>query len=671
MNKSTAQQRIKALRTQLNEYAFQYYVLDNPEVDDAVYDSLNNELRSIESEYPELITPDSPSQKGFLGKAVNAFKKVTHEQRMLSLQDVFSIEDVVAWEKRVEKQLGDKPHEYCAELKMDGIAMSLVYEDGRFVQAITRGDGEVGEDVTHTVRTVRTVPLSLREDHSLPRAVYSGRFEVRGEVVLPKKEFDRINKLRESEGLPLFANPRNAGAGSIRQLDERVTLERRLEFFCYGLIGDYPGLVTLSQKHDWARRLGFKVAPHERIVHDLAEIEQFIAEAGKLRTSLPFGIDGLVITVNAIEGYRELGIVGRVPRAAVAYKFPAEQATTVLEDIRVSIGRTGAVTPYAVLTPVKVAGSTVARATLHNEDEIARKDLRIGDTVIIQKAGDIIPEVLRPLEELRTGKEKKFVMPQSIDGVAVVRAEGEAVARLADLTSAQVHWQQLIHFVSRQAFDIDGMGEKIVAQLMEVGLVKTPADFFRLTKDDLLGLDRFAELSADNLIAAIDAAREVRLGRFLFALGIRHVGAKTAHDIAGHFGSLAKVRQATQAELADIPGVGAVVAESVSTWLKSEHDVRLVDELIEVGVKVKEEGRASHKDAKFAGTTWVLTGTLSSMTREEAGERIADLGGNVTSSVSKKTDYVVAGVEAGSKLTKAEALGVKVLDEAGFLKLLG
>lgn len=669
MNKSAAIKRVNALREQLSEYAYQYYVLDSPEVDDAVYDSLNNELRAIEAEHPDLITPDSPSQKGFLGEVKDAFKKVDHAQRMLSLQDVFSLDDVVAWEKRIEKLLGDSPPEYCAELKMDGLAMSLIYEDGRFVRAVTRGDGEVGEDVTHTVHTVRTVPLKLRADKTLPREIYRGRFEVRGEIVLPKKEFDRINAQREKEGLPLFANPRNAGAGSIRQLDPAVTMERRLEFFCYGLVGEYPGLESLTMKHEWTRRLGFKVAPHERVLHDLADIEGYIADASELRAKLPFGIDGLVVTVNDVASYKQLGIVGKVPRAAVAYKFPAEQATTILEDIRVSIGRTGAVTPYAVLTPVKVAGSTVARATLHNEDEIARKELLIGDTVIIQKAGDIIPEVLRPLKELRTGKEKKFVMPREIDGVAVVRPEGEAVARLADLTTAQVHWQQLIHFVSRTAFDIDGLGEKIVAQLMEVGLVKTPADFFRLTKDDLLGMDRFAETSADNLIAAIAAARDVRLGRFLFALGVRHVGAKTASDIASHFGSLDKVRRASLADLAEIPGVGTVVAESLSQWLASPEASKLIDDLLDAGVKVKTESKLA-ASAQFAGTTWVLTGTLSSMTREEAGEKISDLGGNVTGSVSRKTTYVVAGVEAGSKLTKAESLGVTVLDESAFLKLL-
>ncbi len=663
-----ARDRAEKLRAQLHDYGYYYHVKDAPKVEDAVYDSLNNELKSIETQYPELVTADSPTRRGYSGEASAAFQKVTHTYPMLSLQDVFSVDEVVAWEGRIEKLLGNRPPEYCAEIKMDGLAMSLVYQDGFFTQAVTRGDGFVGEDVTHTVQTVRTVPLRLKYDKSIAPEVYQGRFEIRGEIILPKKEFARINREREQQGQPLFANPRNAGAGSIRQLDPAVTQARRLEFISYGISGQYPGMDSLTTKHDWADRLGFKIAPHEEKLHNLADIESYIAKVGELRDALPFGIDGLVITVNDVALHTQLGIVGKTPRGAVAYKFPAEQATTILEDIRVSIGRTGAVTPYAVLKPVQVAGTTVQRATLHNEDEIKRKDLRIGDTVIIQKAGDIIPEVLKPLAELRTGNETHWQMPRTVDGVAVIRLEGEAVARLADLGVGQVRWQQLIHLVGKSGFDIDGMGEKIVAQLMEVGLVKNPADVFRLKEEDLLGLDRFAEISAQNLIEAITKAKMVAFSRFLFALGIRHVGAKTAADIARAFGDLASLRQATVETLSAIPGIGEVVTESLRAWLADTEAQAQVDDLLAAGVEVQTE--AQPQDSTLADTTWVLTGTLEGLSRDEAGQKIAALGGNVTGSVSKNTSYVVVGRDPGSKYEKAQALGVTILDEPAFLKLL-
>ncbi len=668
MNNHDPAKRAQQLREQLERYRHSYYVLDNPEIDDAVYDSLNHELVAIEEAHPELITADSPTQR-VGGKADDAFKKVAHSRRMLSLQDVFSLEEVSKWEKRTEKLLGSTPHEYYGELKMDGLAIRLVYRDGVFVQAVTRGDGSVGEDVTHTVRTIRTVPLRLCEDSKLPAEIYAGEFEVRGEVILPLKEFERINAERAKKGEPLFANPRNAGAGTVRQLDASVTASRRLEFIGYGIEMELPGLDTHAIEHDWMRRLGFKVAAEDRVLKTVSDIDQFIDHVAELRDKLPFGIDGLVIAVNDNAAFAKLGVVGKAPRGAVAYKFPAEQATTILEDIRVSIGRTGAVTPYAVLKPVLVAGSTVQRATLHNEDEIARKDLRIGDTVIIQKAGDVIPEVVRPLPDLRTGKEKKFVMPKEVDGVAVIKPAGEAVARLADLTVGEVQWQQLIHFVGKSGLDIDGLGEKIVAQLMEVGLVKEPADFFKLTKEDLLGLDRFADVSAQNLVDAIHTAREVSLGRFLFALGIRHVGSKTALDVAQHFHSLKLLRAAKREDFYAVSGIGEVVADSLAAWLADPHQQKIVDDLLSAGVKVKDEKAAV--TGKLTGTTWVLTGALETLTRDEAGEKIQAVGGKVTSSVSKNTSYVVVGADPGSKYGKAQKLGVPTLDEAAFLKLVG
>lgn len=668
MNKVAAKKRVRQLREQLEKYRHSYYVLDAPEVDDAVYDSLNNELKALEAKYPDLITPDSPTQR-VGGAASNAFNKVNHTQRMLSLNDVFSFEEVAAWEKRTEKLLGSRPHEYFAELKMDGLAISLIYEDGSFKQAVTRGDGTVGEDVTHTVRTVRTVPMKLRASQDIPAGVYKGRFEIRGEVILPKKEFARINAERELEKLPLFANPRNAGAGSIRQLDPTVTAARRLEFIVFGIVGMVGELPKHTDMLERAQELGFKIAPHAKVLRELDELENYVESAARLRDKLPFGIDGLVVSVNDRAVFNELGVVGKAPRGAVAYKFPAEQATTKLEDIRVSIGRTGAVTPYAVLTPVKVAGSTVSRATLHNEDEVARKDLRIGDTVIIQKAGDIIPEVVKPMVSLRTGKEKRWSMPSKVDGVAVVRPEGEAVARLADLSVGQVRWQQLTHFVGKSGFDIEGFGERTVAQLMEVGLLKEPADVFHLRAEDLEDLEGFAPVSAAKLAAAIQAKKEIGLARFLFALGIRHVGEKTARDIAQHFGSLKKVRAANREELEAIDGVGEVVAESIIEWNKDETSQIQVDELLRVGVRVKSE--TPRQAGKLTGTTWVLTGTLPTLSREQAKARIIAAGGEVSSTVSQKTSYVLRGEEAGSKLTRAKALGVKIISEADFLKLLG
>lgn len=662
----SAQERARQLREQLEQYRYEYYVLDAPTVDDAVYDSLNNELKAIEAEHPELITTDSPTQR-VGGQVSGKFASVPHPKPMLSLSDVFDVGEVEAWEKRLHKLLGQTQIEYYGELKMDGLSMRLEYEGGVFVRATTRGDGQEGEDVTHTVRTIQTVPLRLRSSSNVPASVYEA-FEIRGEVVFPKAAFARLNAEREAAGQPLFANPRNAGAGTIRQLDPSVAASRGLEFIAYGIEMDLPELVTHGDEHTMARELGFKVEPHDKVLGSIAEIEDYIAHWAEARGKLAFGTDGLVITVNSNADFAKLGVVGKAPRGAVAYKYPAEQATTVLEDIRVSIGRTGAVTPYAVLTPVLVAGSTVARATLHNEDEIKRKELLIGDTVIIQKAGDIIPEVVGPIKNLRTGREKPFVMPTEIDGVRVVKPEGEAVARMADLHAGEVRWQQLIHFVSKAAFDIDGLGEKILAQLMEAGLVESPVDIFTLTKDDLLGLERFAQTSAENLITSINERKQIGLARFVYALGIRHVGAKTARDIAQQVRSLTEFMKLTEDRLTQIDGVGDVVAHSMAEWLKNERNQHLVESIVKAGVKVLDE--AAPAGGKFSNTAWVLTGTLESMMRDEAAEKIMSLGGKVSGSVSAKTTYVLAGTEAGSKLAKAEKLGVQVLSEADFLKMI-
>lgn len=663
MKKPEAKKRAEELRNVINDYRYRYHVLDDPSVTDEVFDSLTRELRKIESEYPDLVTPDSPTQR-VGGKALAKFKSIEHFKPMLSLNDVFSVEELKAWEARMHKLTGKTKIEYYAELKMDGLAIALQYENGVFAKAITRGDGKVGEDVTHTVRTIQTVPLRLRKSSKVPAEVYK-KFEVRGEVVIPKKEFERINKERQKQDLPLFANPRNAGAGTIRQLDPAVAASRKMQFIAYAIEMDLPSMKTHGDEHSLARELGFKVEPNDRVCGSIKEIESFIKTWEQKRNSLPYQTDGLVVNINSNSEFAKLGVAGKAPRAAVAYKYPAETATTVLEDIRVSIGRTGAVTPYAVLTPVVVAGSTVRRATLHNEDEVKRKGLRIGDTVIIQKAGDIIPEVLEPIVKLRTGKEKIWKMPSEVNGVKVVRPKGEAVARLADLQTGEIRWQGLIHFVSKSAFDIDGLGEKILAQLMEEGLIESSVDIFKLQKDDLVGLERFAELKADNLIESINEHRKVSLGRFLYALGIRHVGAKTANDIAEHFHSLKNVMEASLEQLQSIDGVGDVVAESMFNWLQNNENIKLVNDLIKAGVEViNTKGKPK---GKFTGTTWVFTGTMASMTRDEAGAKVQAMGGNVTNSVSKSTSYVVAGAEPGSKYDKAKKLGVTILNEKQFL----
>lgn len=666
MSKQKDSARLRQLREWINTYNYKYYVLDKPEVSDAVWDSLNNELKALEEKYPELVDSSSPTQR-VQGKALGKFKSIEHTKPMLSLSDVFDIGELEKWEQRVHKLLNKNNVEYYAELKMDGLAMSLQYENGVFKRAVTRGDGRTGEDVTHTVRTIHTVPLSLRKRKNVPKEVYD-YFEIRGEVIIPRAEFERINAERAKAGQPLFMNPRNAGAGTIRQLDPAVAASRKLEFIAYSIEMNLPGLDTHHDEHQMARNLGFKLEPNDTVCKDLNDLERFINKWETARTKLPYQTDGIVITVNSNDDFENMGVAGKAPRGAIAYKYPAETATTILEDIRLSIGRTGAVTPYAVLQPVVVAGSTVRRATLHNQDEIARKDLRIGDTVIIQKAGDIIPEVVEPIVKLRTGKEKKFVMPTQINGVKIIRPEGEAVARLSDLSYGEVKWQTLIHFVSKSAFDIDGLGEKILAQLMEEGLIESAVDIFKLKKDDLTGLERFAETSSQNLIDSISEHKKISLARFIYALGIRHVGAKTARDIAERFGNINKFMNAQPEDFDDIDGVGEIVSQSVVRWLSKASNQKFVKDLISAGVKVLAEAKKA--TGKLSGTTWVFTGTLESMSRDEAGEKVSRFGANVTNTVSNKTSYVVVGAEPGSKYEKAKKLGVKTLSEQEFIKLI-
>ncbi|MCL5093763.1 MAG: NAD-dependent DNA ligase LigA [Patescibacteria group bacterium] len=671
LSKEEAKERIGKLKAEINKIRYHYHVLDESIVPEGVKDSLQHELQELEQEYPEFITPDSPTQR-VGGKPLEKFEKVTHETPMLSLNDAFSFEELKAWEERIKKVVGLSKLDYYAELKIDGFAIALVYENGVFVEGSTRGDGRTGENVTQNLKTIESIPLNLKpiEQNTKEKEFYErikGRVEVRGEVYLSKKEFERINKEQEAKGLPTYANPRNLAAGSIRQLDPRVAAGRKLDTYIYELTTDL-GQKTHEDEHKIIKSLGFKTSKDTKYCPNLQCIQEFYDFQGKRREKLPFQIDGMVLIVNDEDLFKRLGVVGKTPRGAIAYKFPPEEVTTKLLDIRVNVGRTGAVTPYAVMEPVKVAGSTVSRATLHNEDEIKRKDIKIGDTVILRKAGDVIPEVVSPIKDLRTGKEKEFKMPKEcpICGGPVVRPKGEAVARCLSKDCFAIEKERVIHFVSKDAFDIIGLGEKIVEQLFGAGLVTEPADIFALTEGDLKPLERFAEKSAKNLIDSIQEKKTVTLPRFIYALGIRHVGAQTAQDLADHFGDLNKLEKASVEELQEVEGIGDVAAKSIYEWFRDKKNINLLKKLKEHGVSY-EKVRKTHE---LDGKTFVITGSLESMTREEAEEEIRKRGGKASSSVSKTTDYVVVGENPGSKLQKAEKLGVKTIDEKEFKKIL-
>ncbi len=668
--------RVKALRDEINHQRYLVHVLNQEDLSEAALDSLKHELANLEQVYPELITPDSPTQR-VAGKPAEGFTKVTHQERMLSLNDVFSTSELEAWEERIGKLATVTGGYYC-ELKLDGFAISLIYQDGMLVQAATRGDGSVGEDVTLNARTIEGIPLKLRE-------AYKGRFEVRGEVYIKKADFEAINALQEKLGLPLFANPRNLAAGSMRQLDPRLTAARHLSFFAYAIAGDH-GLATHQEEHELASRLGLPVEPHSKLCTNLKEVENFLTSWETKRKTLPYQTDGAVVNLNSEALFKELGVVGKAPRGAVAFKYAAEQGTTILRSIELRVGRTGAVTPVAHLDPVKLAGSTVARATLHNEDEIIRKDLHIGDTVVVQKAGDIIPEVLQSVPSLRPKGATPYRYPTEIMGVPLVRKEGEA-AHYVDVSALEEKGgdsvldellkRRIEHFASRSCMDITGLGEKVVGRLVDAGLVTSVADLYSLAADELLGVEGFAKLSAENLIASIAESKTRPLPRLLFGLGIRHVGIETAILLADVVAGTAnlqeaveKLRGATVQDFADLPDVGPVVSASIASYFSNPREQEVLDQLVEAGV---EPGRAAIPQQAisnleklretFAGKTVVLTGTLSGMSRDEAGDLIRLVGGKIATSVSKETDYVLAGEKAGSKLAKAEELGVKVLDE--------
>lgn len=656
------------LRREIRHNEYLYYVLDAPEITDAEYDRMMVRLRELEARYPDSIPADSPTQR-VGGRASSQFTEVRHLEPLLSLGNVFSAEELRAFDERVRSGLpaGSKV-EYVMEPKIDGLACSLIYENGKLVRAATRGDGVVGENVTANVRAIRSIPLTLKvpEGEAVPELL-----DVRGEVYMPRQAFMRLNEQRAERGESEFANPRNAAAGSLRQLDPQVTASRSLSFFAYYLVGE-GAQPKHSESLALLARYGFKVSENYKVVENIDEAIKYIGDFNELRQGLSYDTDGAVIKVNDVYQQRILGATGKDPRWATAYKYPPEQAETTLEDIDWRVGRTGVLTPTAVLTPVKLSGSVISRATLHNEDFIRAKDIRIGDRVIINKAGEIIPEVLRVVAEKRTGDEKEVEIPSVCPecGWRVERQGEEAAIRCTNPHCPALGREGLIHFVSRDAMNIDGCGPSVINALLDAGLVRDAADLYSLRKEDLLKLERMGEKSADNLLTALAESKKNELDKLLFALGIRHVGAKVARILATEFGSMEKLQQAQPEELAQIRDIGDKIAESAVTWLNVPANIDLVERLAAAGLTMTFTPPASQEDNPFFGKTLVFTGTMPTLGRAEAKTMAQDVGAKVSGSVSKKTDYVIAGAEAGSKLEKAQQLGVTVIDEAEFLRLL-
>jgi len=671
MSRGDAVERAAKLRELINDYRYNYHVLNKSIMSEAAADSLKHELSQIEAEHPDLITPDSPTQR-VAGEPLPGFKKIQHSGRMLSLNDVFDETELRAWVTRTAKLAGSEKFDFFADLKMDGLACALVYQDGALNQGVTRGDGYVGEDVTANIRTIESIPLRLRQAKG-SEAFLKGRTEIRGEIVMYKDQFAKLNEEREKQGLPKFANPRNLAAGTIRQLDPKLVAGRPLEFHAYDMLRENPDETPTNDFiYKTIRELGLITNPQAKKLDSIDEVLEFTKIWEDKRKQLPFNTDGLVIKINDRKLQARLGVVGKAPRGAVAFKYPAEQATTKVKDIFVSIGRTGAATPVAMLEPVVVAGSTVQMATLHNEGEIQRKDIRIGDTVIVQKAGDVIPEVVEPLVKLRDGSERKFVMPTHCPDCNTKLAkakETEAVWRCPNEHCPSRAWKRVEHFASKAALDIDGLGEKNVIALIDAGLIRDPADLYILKKEDVLKLDRFAEISAGKLVKAIADKKHPSLPRFIYGLGIRHAGVQTAIDLASRFHGLDNLSKATIDELSEVEGVGEVVAEAIVEWFEQPSNQELLQKFEKYGVQ-PEKAEAVH--GPLSDKNFVVTGSLDSMSREEAAERIRALGGTFQSSVGNDTDYLVVGANVGeSKLKKARDLGTKQIDEQEFLKLLG
>lgn len=657
MTRDEAAKRIEKLRKLIDKYRYEYHVLDTQDISDAAHDALKHELYLLEQQYPDLITSDSPTQR-VGGEPLPKFSKVTHHAPMLSMEDVFTDAEAQDWMARVEK-LAKQKLDYACMLKIDGLAVSLVYEDGVFVSAATRGDGRVGEDVTMNVRTIESVPLTLRKE-------MQGRVEVRGEVYMRKDDFAKMNETRKHAGEEAFANPRNVSAGSIRQLDPKTAASRPLRFFAWGVMTDH-GQRTHIEALELARALGFATSPFAH-ANDFSDVQEFFVAMGKDREKLPYWIDGVVVRVNDRAVFEQLGVVGKTPRGLVAWKFPPEEATTRVERVDWFVGRTGALTPVATVNPTCIAGTTVTHATLHNADEIARLGLKVGDTVILTKAGDIIPKITKVLLELRDGNEKSVAIPTRcpVCDSPVERREGE-VALFCTNRACFAKERERILYAAR-AFAIDGLGEKIIERLIAEGLLKTAPDIFTLQEKEIGGLEGFGEVSAKKLVDEIARKKTIDLDRFIVALGIRHVGGETAFDLARAFGSLEKFTEATREDLLAIPNIGEVVADEIVAFLASDHARTLLKDYEKVGVEVR---HAKEVEQKLAGKTFVLTGTLESMERDDAKEKIRLLGGSVSGSVSKNTDYVVAGESPGSKLENAKKLGVPVLSESEFLRILG
>lgn len=689
MTKKEAQKRIEKLQSLINKHRYLYHVLDKQEISDAALDSLKHELFLLEQQFPEFVTPDSPTQR-VAGKPLPKFQKVQHKVPMLSIEDVFTEGELQDWEKYITKLGGPGHIEYFAELKIDGFAVSLVYEKGILVRGATRGNGQVGENVTQNLKTIESIPLRLVPPWPEPgrrlaqgkpsslKVLVPSEVEVRGEVYMTKKDFELLNKERKKRGEEPFANPRNVAAGSIRQLDPKLAASRPLKFMAYDLIGKL-GQSCHSEEHELLAKLGFKTDGTAKICKTIQDIWQYKKEIEQKRNSFPFLIDGVVVSVNQNDMFQKLGVAGKGPRAIRAMKFSGTQATTKLLGIKLQVGRTGAITPVAILEPVLVGGVTVSRATLHNEEEIKRLDVRIGDTVIVERAGDVIPAVVKSFPEMRDASQKMFRMPRQcpVCRTKLVKPETEAIWRCPNTKNCTAQKREFLHhFVSKKAFDIGGLGPKILDRLVEEHLVSTPSDIFELTEGDIVPLERFAEKSAANLISAIQQSKTIPLHRFLYALGIRHVGEKTAIDLAEYFGSIEKLQRASPGELQNIPDVGGVVAKSIYEWFRSKENLKVVEDLLKAGVKIQNprlrpaSWRGYGGQAKLKGLTFVLTGTLATLTREQAKERIRTLGGEVTESVSKNTDYVVVGESSGSKFQKAKELGIQILKEQELLKML-
>ena len=664
------QYRVRELRDLLNKYSYEYYVNDKPSVSDAIYDSLMDELKKIESSNPELITIDSPTQR-VGNKLLDGFQKVRHQRRMVSLNDVFDKSEIEAWIKRTDKLMPGQRHDFFTDIKMDGLACALIYIDGVLAQAVTRGDSFVGEDVTNNVRTIKNVPLRLHEAPGFEQFL-RGRTEIRGEIVMLKRDFEELNKKQKALGQPEFANPRNLAAGTIRQLDPALVAARPLHFRGYDVLRDDDSEIpTNSFAYDTLTALGITCNRQASVFTNLADIMNFVNDWDEKRHDLPFNTDGLVIKINDRALYNSLGMVGKNPRGAVAYKYAAEEATTIVRDIVISIGRTGAATPVAVFDPVVVAGTTVQHASLHNADEIARLDVRRGDTVVIFKAGDIIPQVQSVLKELRPDNSQLIDYPAELKRqypeLEFVRPEGEAVYRVKGLTGPLILKRALAHFTSKGALDIDTLGEKNVEALVDAGLVRDLADIYLLEKKQLLALERFAEISAQKLITAIADKKHPNLERFLYGLGIRHIGAQTAIDLANHFESIERLALATIDELRKVDGVGEIVAESVVAWFADEDNMKLLQKFADLGVAPQ----FNKKSGRLVGQSFVITGTLQTMGRDAAADKIRELGGTFQTAVAKDTTYLVAGGKVGaSKLKKAEQYGTKIINEQEFLAII-